>query len=149
MFDRRSLACRSSAAALALLALGTAAPVAAQEPVPVPRDSARVSVVIAVPRPEARPPVRRAARVDPWWGYDKAQHFVASGLVTLSAQYAYETKFGGDRRRVLPAAALTSLSVGVAKEVYDVRRPRGTGFSRRDLVWDALGTAAAVAFVLL
>ena len=141
MFDRRL-----PAAALALLALMTAAPAAAQDS---PRDSARVSVVMAVPRPEARPPVRRAARVDPWWGYDKAQHFVASGLVTLSAQYAYEVKFGGSRRGVLPASALTSLSVGLAKEIYDVRRPRGTGFSRRDLAWDALGTAAAVVFVLL
>lgn len=151
MFARRPFACRGATfALLALLSAGPAAlPVAAQSPTSPPSDSARVSVVIAAPRPAARPPVRRAVPVDAWWGYDKAQHFVASGLVTLSAQYTYETKFGGDRRRVLPAAALTSLSVGVAKEIYDVHRPRGSGFSQRDLVWDALGTAAAVVFVLL
>ena len=53
------------------------------------------SVVLATPSP--RPPVRRV-RVDPWWGYDKAQHFVASGLVTVSAQYLYEVKGGVSRR---------------------------------------------------
>ncbi len=91
----------------------------------------------------------RRVRVDPWWGYDKAQHFVASGLVTVSAQYLYEVKGGASRRGALPAAIVTSLGVGIAKEVFDVVRPYGTGFSRRDLVWDALGTAAAAAVILL
>lgn len=104
---------------------------------------------LPAPEPPVRSAVRRSVRVDPWFGYDKAQHFLASGLVTVSAQYTYEVKLGGSRRGVLPASALTSLSVGVAKEIYDVYRPNGSGFSRRDLVWDALGTAAGVLFLAL
>ena len=150
----------------AALALGLAAAPAALAQTTAPRtstqatapDSARAaplpaSVVMAARRPAPGPPVRsadrRTARVDPWFGYDKAQHFLASGLVTVSAQYTYEVKFGGSRRGVLPASALTSLSVGLAKEVYDVYRPGGSGFSRRDLVWDALGTAVGALFIAL
>lgn len=130
----------------ALVVLGTAVPAAAQTS-PARPDSARTPSVVVAERPPL-PPVRRV-RVDPWWGYDKAQHFIASGLVTVSAQYLYEVKGGMSRRGALPIAIGTSLGVGVAKEAYDVVRPFGTGFSRRDLVWDALGTAAAAAFILL
>ena len=66
-----------------------------------------------------------------------------------SAQYLYEVKGSASRRGALPASIVTSLGVGVAKEVFDVVRPYGSGFSRRDLVWDALGTAAAAAVILL
>ena len=112
------------------------------------RAVARVPASVVIAPPSPLPPVRRV-RVDPWWGYDKAQHFLASGLVTVSAQYLYEVKGGASRRGALPASIVTSLGVGVAKEAFDVVRPHGTGFSHRDLVWDALGTAAAAAVILL
>lgn len=96
-------------------------------------------------------PVSSAAPLIPpdrWIAYDKAQHVLASALLVLSAQYALETKGGAGRHAALPLAIGVSAGAGVAKESFDARRVNGTGFSKKDLVADAAGIVAAVAFIL-
>ena len=92
---------------------------------------------------------RRAPRVDPWFGFDKVQHFTFSFLVTVGGQYALTDKAGIRARGALPASVAAGAAVGLAKEVYDARRRGGSGFSRRDLAWDALGLGAAALFIVL
>jgi uncharacterized protein YfiM (DUF2279 family) len=124
----------------ALPAQAQPAPALAPAP-PAPR-----SVVV-----RATAPVSRTAPLpapDRWIAYDKAQHFLASALIVLSAQYALETKGGAGRHAALPLAVGAGAGVGLAKESFDARRVNGTGFSKKDLVADAAGIAAAVAFIL-
>lgn len=85
---------------------------------------------------------------DPWLAQDKAQHVVFSFLITLGAQYTLVNKLGARERTALPLSAATSLSFGVAKELYDARSPRGVA-SRRDLVADAVGILLATGLILL
>ena len=93
-------------------------------------------------------PLVAPAPVDRWIAYDKAQHFLASALLVLSAQYVLEAKGGASRHAALPLSIGVSMGAGFAKESFDVRRVGGTGFSKKDLVADAAGIAAAVAFIL-
>ena len=80
---------------------------------------------------------------DDWLGRDKALHFGASFLLTLSGQYVFTDKAGLSNDGALPLAAGTALAIGVAKEVADSRRAAFPLFSLRDLAADALGVAAA------
>lgn len=80
---------------------------------------------------------------DDWLGYDKALHFGASFLITLSGQYVFTDKAGLSDGRALPISAGTALALGVLKEVADSRRASFPLFSLRDLAADALGVAAA------
>ena len=80
---------------------------------------------------------------DEWFGHDKALHFGASFLLTLSGQYVFTDKAGLSDGRALPLAAGGALAVGVLKEVSDSRRAAFPLFSLRDLAADALGVAAA------
>ena len=96
----------------------------------------------------ARQPARSgAARADSlrppdnWLGYDKALHFSASFLLTLSGQYVLTDKGGLSNGRALPVSTGIALGLGVAKEVVDSRRAVGPHFSLRDLAVDAFGVA--------
>lgn len=78
---------------------------------------------------------------DPWWAEDKFRHFAASFVVTsLSASAARAA--GADRPQSLYVGAGVAATSGIAKEIDD--RRRGGIFSLRDLVWDAVGIAAAL-----
>ena len=89
----------------------------------------------------------RAARADSlrppddWLGYDKALHFGASFLLTLSSQYVLVDKADMTDGAALPLSAGAALALGLAKEVADSRRAVGPHFSLRDLAADALGVA--------
>ncbi|MEM9666364.1 MAG: hypothetical protein AAF970_15610 [Bacteroidota bacterium] len=96
-----------------------------------------------VPAQQADPRPR-----DPWLARDKAQHLAFSFLWTLGTQYSLVNKADWSERRALPASIAVAGAVGLAKEVYDARRPRGF-FSTRDLVADAAGIALASIFILL
>lgn len=82
-------------------------------------------------------------------GFDKVQHFTFSFLWTVGTQYTLVVKADLSDGDALPLSVASAAVVGVAKEVYDWRRPNGTGFSRADLVADSLGIAAAVGLILL
>ncbi len=86
---------------------------------------------------------------DAWWGRDKALHFSASFLLTTNGQYVLVNKLDASEDASLPVSAASALAVGIAKEVYDARRVNGSGFSLRDLAWDAAGIAAAALLVAL
>jgi hypothetical protein len=79
---------------------------------------------------------------------DKARHVVFSGLWTLSTQYVLVNKADWKEGDALPAAVLTSATVGLGKELYDTARPDGTA-SGKDVVANAVGIGLAVGVILL
>jgi uncharacterized protein YfiM (DUF2279 family) len=77
-------------------------------------------------------------REGPWLASDKTLHFV--GSFAIAASWRVEGRSEGE-------AAAYTLSLGVAKEIYDATlKPSrlGRGASRKDLVVDVLGTAAGI-----
>ena len=68
---------------------------------------------------------------------DKVKHFAGSALMAF-VLFAFFGLYG----------AAAAILIGALKEVYDVLKPRPTGFSFADLLADALGVVAgsAVAF---
>ena len=78
---------------------------------------------------------------DDWLGRDKALHFGASLLLTLSGQYVLTDKAEMTDGAALPFSAGAALALGLAKEVADSRRAAGPHFSLRDLAADMLGVA--------
>lgn len=85
---------------------------------------------------------------DPWLGFDKVQHFTFSFLWTLSTQYAGETKMEVQKENMVVISVSSSLAVGLAKEVYDSRKPKGF-FSKKDMIADGLGILCAVIIILI
>ena len=83
---------------------------------------------------------------DEWLAIDKAQHFLMS---YGSAMFAYGALRAAnvEQRHASAAAVAGSLALGVGKELFD--RSQGGPISGRDLVWDALGTLAGLAFISL
>ncbi len=71
---------------------------------------------------------------DPFIARDKTKHFGASYIM---AQATYE------RTRSAEKAALSTLLIGIAKELYDLKVKK-TKFSFKDLFWDTAGTAAGI-----
>ncbi|HEY3594162.1 MAG TPA: hypothetical protein VGL13_09810 [Polyangiaceae bacterium] len=89
----------------------------------------------------------QAADPDPFWGQDKALHFVAAGALAGTG-YAVTTAFTGDRWKAFAIGGGIGLGAGAAKEGLDA-----LGFgdpSWKDFAWDAIGTAfgLGVAFVV-
>lgn len=76
-----------------------------------------------------------------WFGADKVKHLLVSAFVQ-SVTYGAVRATGVDRDGALATAWVASSAVGVAKELRD-RRPDGSGFSVRDLAWDAAGAGVA------
>lgn len=88
------------------------------------------------------PPER--APEDPWFGRDKLSHFVGSAVIQ-GAGHALGRAAGLDYREAAWTAAGLTVSVGVAKEMYD--RADGRFFSWRDLAADGLGVGAGAVAV--
>lgn len=80
--------------------------------------------------------------VDPWFGTDKAKHAVVAFAVQ-GGTYAALRTVGGHSTAIIGATAAT-VGVSLLKERFDRGR---TGFSVRDLAWDALGIAVASVIV--
>jgi putative lipoprotein len=79
---------------------------------------------------------------DRWFGVDKLKHFVVSALAQSVAHGALQWA-GARPTPALLGSLGAGVALGVGREVHD-RRTKGA-FSRRDLVWDAAGLAAATA----
>ncbi len=86
---------------------------------------------------------------DPWLAFDKVQHFSFSLLITVGSQYALVNKLNMREHPALPISMLTSASVGLAKELYDLHYGPHRYFSQRDLVANAAGILVAAGFILL
>ncbi|MFP2928258.1 YfiM family protein [Pyxidicoccus sp. 3LG] len=84
-----------------------------------------------------------AADGDDWLGADKAKHFAACLALSGAGYGAGALLFDASEARWLTGAGL-AMGVGVGKEVYDARWGT-TGFSAKDLAWDAAGTATGLA----
>lgn len=79
-----------------------------------------------------------------WFGADKVKHFFMSAFVQ-SAAFSAARAARLDRSNAHAVGGVTTLTVGVWKEMRD-RRAR-SGFSVTDLVWDAVGGAAAASLL--
>lgn len=96
-----------------------------------------------------RPHAEDPPPADPWFSYDKAQHFSFSLLITVGSQYAYVNKLSRSERGALPISMVTSASVGLAKELYDWQYGSRRYFSQRDMVANVAGILVAAGFILL
>jgi uncharacterized protein YfiM (DUF2279 family) len=82
------------------------------------------------------------SRADSWWGTDKALHFGISVGVAASATAVTALWIDAPLERAA-IGALSSLTVGVAKELFD---SLGLGqASFRDLTWDLIGSVIGAA----
>ena len=80
---------------------------------------------------------------DGWFGADKIKHFLLAGFVQ-SAGYSALRATSIDHRSSLIGATALSAGISVAKELSD---RRSTGFSVRDLTWDAAGIGVSTALI--
>jgi uncharacterized protein YfiM (DUF2279 family) len=88
-------------------------------------------------------PVPRAA--GGWFGPDRIKHFFLSFFVQ-TAGYSLARTARLSHGPALGAATAATGVAAVSKEIWD--RKRGTGFDRRDLVWDAAGAGAATVLLV-
>jgi len=77
---------------------------------------------------------------DRWFSGDKLQHFFTSAFVQSVSYGALRTS-GVGHGPALAGATVTTVGIGVAKEVHDLHDRNE--FSYRDLTWDAAGAGAA------
>ena len=104
--------------------------------------AAVLALALALATAEARaqaspPPAGRAP--DRWVGVDKVKHMALSFFVQ-SMGYSAARATGAGHGSSLALASVVTAVTGVGKEVHDRRT---TGFSARDLAWDAAGAGAA------
>lgn len=88
----------------------------------------------------AHVPETVAARPDAWVGEDKVQHLGLSFGATMFLYGAGRTALDPGPTQL--AAAGGALTLGLAKELWDVRS--GGAFSVRDLAWDVFGVGLGV-----
>ncbi len=74
---------------------------------------------------------------DSWSGQDKAQHFIASAMLSAAGN-EYSQHQGMSRDRSAMFGLMFSVSLGASKELWD-SRPEGSGWSWKDLAWDVAG----------
>ncbi|HEM6802856.1 TPA: YfiM family lipoprotein [Citrobacter koseri] len=80
---------------------------------------------------------------DSWSGQDKAQHFIASAMLSAAGN-EYARHQGMSRDRSATVGLLFSISLGASKEMWD-SRPGGSGWSWKDFVWDVAGATTGYA----
>ena len=85
-----------------------------------------------------------ATQEGPLPGSDKVKHFFMSAFVQ-SVSFSVARAAGMGRADAQMAAGITTMSIGIAKELND--RRLGRPFSAADLVWDAAGALAAAAIL--
>ena len=76
---------------------------------------------------------------DRWTGQDKAQHFLASAVLTAAGTEVAHRQ-GHSPVRSANLGFLFSVSLGAGKELWD-SRSAGTGWSWKDFAWDIAGAA--------
>ena len=74
---------------------------------------------------------------DSWSGQDKAQHFIASAMLSAAGnEYAQHQGISRDHSAMI--GFMFSVSLGASKELWD-SRPEGSGWSCKDFAWDVSG----------
>ena len=80
---------------------------------------------------------------DSWSGQDKAQHFLASAMLSAAGnEYAQHQGYSRDRSAAI--GFMFSVSLGASKELWD-SRPSGSGWSWKDFAWDVAGATTGYA----
>lgn len=108
------------------------------------RARARSSLLCALCLLLATPGAGRAE--DDFWGEDKAKHASVSAVLA-GAGYAAATPWPTTQRERFAVAMSASLTVGVAKEIYDGVSHTGVA-SVADLAWDGIGALSAALLAL-
>ncbi|UNK62383.1 YfiM family lipoprotein [Buttiauxella ferragutiae] len=80
---------------------------------------------------------------DQWHGQDKAQHFIASAILSAAGN-EYGQHQGWSDSRSANFGFLFSVSLGATKEFWD-SRSAGSGWSWKDFTWDIAGAATGYA----
>jgi putative lipoprotein len=75
---------------------------------------------------------------DPWFAPDKAKHFFSSAFVQ-STSFSLLRRGGLGRDHALVGATAISSTVGIGKELYDMKFGGDPSF--KDLAWDGAGIA--------
>jgi putative lipoprotein len=71
---------------------------------------------------------------DSWTGKDKAQHLLGSAVLSYSLSEVISPE----------SAFLTSVGIGLAKEVYDYKHPKSHTASYKDFIADVAGAYVGV-----
>jgi putative lipoprotein len=80
---------------------------------------------------------------DQWHGQDKAQHFIASAILSAAGnEYGHHQNWSDSRSANF--GFLFSVSLGATKELWDSREA-GSGWSWKDFTWDVAGAATGYA----
>ncbi|WP_374708457.1 YfiM family lipoprotein [Buttiauxella selenatireducens] len=80
---------------------------------------------------------------DQWHGQDKAQHFMASAILSAAGN-EYGQHQGWSDTRSANFGFLFSVSLGATKELWD-SRTAGSGWSWKDFTWDVAGATTGYA----
>lgn len=81
---------------------------------------------------------------DAWSGQDKAQHFLASAMLSAAGnEYAQHQGYSRDRSAAI--GLMFSVSLGASKELWD-SRPAGSGWSWKDFAWDVAARPPATLY---
>ena len=76
---------------------------------------------------------------DSWSGQDKAQHFLASAMLSAAGnEYAQHQGYSRDRSAAI--GLMFSVGLGASKELWD-SRPAGSGWGWKEIAWDVAGAA--------
>jgi uncharacterized protein YfiM (DUF2279 family) len=84
---------------------------------------------------------------DRWFAADKARHFTVSFLSTGAISYTANHRWHLPPGQRLAWSAGVTVSLGIAKEIRDLRRPDRGMASLKDLGADLAGAAAAAVLV--
>lgn len=76
---------------------------------------------------------------DKWAGQDKAQHFIASAMLSAAGN-EYGQHQGWSRDASAGFGFMFSVGLGASKESWD-SRAAGSGWSWKDFAWDVVGAA--------
>ncbi|QSQ24094.1 hypothetical protein JY651_03710 [Pyxidicoccus parkwayensis] len=92
-------------------------------------------------------PALGASPGDEWFGTDKAKHFAVCTVLAGAGYGGGALLFDAPSARWITGAGL-AMGAGLVKELYDTRSG-GSGFSVKDLTWDAVGTATGLGVAYL
>ena len=84
--------------------------------------------------------VQKQPQRESWLGPDKVKHFFMAAFIESAAFSGLEAG-GGSRNSAFAGAVGTTVAISIGREVHD-KRTKGL-FSLGDLLWDAIGAAAA------
>ncbi len=84
---------------------------------------------------------------DKWLSFDKWQHFSTSFIITMDSYYQLNSFIYDDEVKCKKWSVSISLTSGLVKEIFDVRRKNNPLFSWKDIVFDISGTILGIVVI--